>query len=232
MQPYFFPYIGYFSLIKQTDYWIVLDEVQFIRHGWIERNRILKPDEGWQYISVPRIKHPRETKIKDIKIKEDGDWRNKILRQIEHYKKAPFYAATVALVENALNIETESIVELNISTLKTICEYLSISFNCDVFSRMNIEIEPVTNAGEWALNIGKTLNAKEYINPPGGAAIFDKKQFADAQIKLTILKNNLPPYNQRRNTFEPGLSIVDVLMFNDAETINSMIDDAQLINLI
>ena len=229
MQPYFFPYVGYFSLIKNTDKWIVFDEVQFIRHGWIERNRILKPVEGWQYISVPLKKHHRDTKIKDIEIRRDEDWKNKLFRQIEHYKKAPHYARTVELISESLSIETNSIVELNLRILKTICRYLSITFESEVFSEMNLKIEPVKHAGEWALNIGKSLKAAEYINPIGGKEIFDSRQFADAGINLVFSKNNQPPYNQQRNQFEVGLSIIDVMMFNDVEQINAMIDNVEYI---
>lgn len=230
MQPYFFPYLGYFSLIKHVARWIVFDEVQFIRHGWIERNRILKPGEGWQYISVPLEKHRRDTKIKDIRIRNGEDWRNKMLRQLEHYKKAPFYAPTVELVKESISVETECIVELNVRILKTICRYLSVPFDYNVFSEMNLPIEPVEHAGEWALNICKSLKATEYVNPIGGKEIFDPQQFADAKISLVFSKSNLPPYDQRRSRFEPGLSIIDVLMFNDTERVNAMLDDVEYIH--
>lgn len=230
MQPYFFPYVGYFSLIKHTDRWIVFDEVQFIRHGWIERNRILKPVEGWQYIGVPLKKHSRNTKIKDIEIRNDEDWKNKLLRQVEHYKKAPYYSPTVELINESLSVETDSIAALNVRILKTICRYLSVSFNYDIFSEMNLEIEPVGHAGEWALNISKSLKAAEYTNPIGRIEIFDPQQFEDAGINLRFQKNNLPSYNQRRGKFEAGLSIIDALMFNSPEQINAMIDDVEYIN--
>jgi hypothetical protein len=114
MQPYFFPYLGYFSLIQNTDKWIVFDEVQFIRHGWIERNRILKPGDGWQYISVPLEKHSRETLIKEIKIRNSEDWKGKILRQLEHYKKiAPYYSDVIEFLNIVFKIETTNIVKLN-----------------------------------------------------------------------------------------------------------------------
>ena len=100
MQPYFFPYSGYFSLIKATETFILLDEVQFIRHGWIERNRILKPNEGWQYIHCPIEKHSRETRIRDIEIRNQENWKNKILAQLIHYKKkAPYYNEVISLLE-------------------------------------------------------------------------------------------------------------------------------------
>ena len=93
MQPYFSPYLGYFSLIKHTDNFILLDTVQFIRHGWIERNRILKPGwDTWQYIKVPLEKHSKNSIIKDIRIKTNQDWKRKLISQLVHYKKrAPFY---------------------------------------------------------------------------------------------------------------------------------------------
>ena len=74
MQPYFFPFLGYFGLIKNTDRWIVFDTPQFIRQGWMDRNRILKPKEGWQYIRVPVKKHTRDTPTKDIEIRNDENW--------------------------------------------------------------------------------------------------------------------------------------------------------------
>ncbi len=76
MQPYFFPYLGYFALIKKSDHFVIFDTPQFIRHGWIERNRILKPVEGWQYIKVPLVKHSRETAIKDIVIRNSENWKD------------------------------------------------------------------------------------------------------------------------------------------------------------
>lgn len=225
MQPYFFPYIGYFSLIKHTDKWIILDEVQYIRHGWIERNRILKPNDGWQYIKVPLEKHSRDTKIKDIKIRNNEDWKNKILRQLEHYKKAPYYFQTIELIKKIFVFETDSIVKLNVEIMKTICNYLSIDFNVEIFSTMDIEVKPVNHPGEWALNISKSLNASEYANPIGGKEIFINEEFEKAGIDIVFLENNLSPYNQLREGFEPGLSIIDVIMFNDINEINTMIDD-------
>ncbi len=122
MQPYFFPYIGYFSLIKHTDMFILFDTVQFIRHGWIARNRILKPDEGWQYIVVPLKKHSRETLIKDIKIANDQNWKQRIIGQLQHYKKcAPNYQKVLDLIGNLFNQEYEGIVRLNKAAIEAVC---------------------------------------------------------------------------------------------------------------
>lgn len=231
MQPYFFPYLGYFSLIKHTDQFILLDTVQFIRHGWIERNRILKPTEGWQYIGVPLQKHSRNTLIKDIKIRKEEDWRNKIFRQLEHYKKySPFFFEVKKFLEDTLNVNTDSITELNAHILKKTCLYIGFEPNIKIFSEMKIKIEEPKAPDEWALNICKILNnVNEYWNPQGGIAFFDKNKYNKAGINLKFIKFSLTPYSQKRSFFEPGLSIIDVLMFNTKNEIYRMLNEFEII---
>ncbi|MCV2369884.1 WbqC family protein [Roseateles oligotrophus] len=230
MQPYFFPYLGYYSLIRKSDRFILFDDVQFIRHGWIERNRILKPVEGWQYISVPLEKVSLGTKIDQVRIKSADDWRDRILRQLEHYKKkSPFYAETIEVVKKSIGLDTSSIVELNRNILFETCKYIGIQIHIDVFSTMQLQIEPVNHPGEWALNITKCLAGTEYINPVGGVDIFKQEQFDAAGISISFMGNNLTPYSQRRGLFEPGLSIIDAMMFNEPEQIRALIDDTYLL---
>ncbi|MBP3397652.1 MAG: WbqC family protein [Alphaproteobacteria bacterium] len=232
MQPYFFPYLGYISLIKHTDEFMLFDPVQFIRHGWIERNRILKPGEGWQYISVPLQKHEQTTKIQDIKVDNSQPWQDKLIAQLAHYKKrAPFYNQTLDVIKSGLTEKTDSITKLNYNTLKSTCQYLDIPFNCSVFSERNLKIEPAKAPDEWALNICKALKYAEYWNPPGGMDFFDAKKYEDAGIKLVFQKPILEFYSQRRGpeNFIPGLSIIDVMMFNDVPTINQMLNNYELI---
>jgi hypothetical protein len=230
MQPYFFPYLGYFSLIDYSDQFILFDPVQHIRHGWIERNRVLKPGEGWQYVSVPLEKHSRGTLIKDLQIKNASDWQDRILRQLQHYKKrSPYYANTMEVLKACFSEEFTSIVKLNEKCLVEVCNYLGIEYNFRIFSEMELKIGPVHHAGEWALRISEAMGAAEYVNPPGGEEIFDKKQFNDAGIELKFLKSRLPEYSQRRPVFENGLSIIDVMMFKSAEEIRDMIDDYDFI---
>jgi len=226
MQPYFFPYVGYYSLIKATDRFVLFDDVQFMRHGWIERNRILKPDEGWQYVAVPLEKFEFGTKIKDVRVRNTEDWKVKLLRQLQHYKKrSPFYADAIAVIEKSLQIDTDSITHLNANVLRETCRYIGIDVQLDIFSEMQLNIDPVTHPGEWALNITKALGGTEYVNPTGGIEIFQPAQFQDANIKLKFLGNNLEPYSQRRGTFEAGLSIIDVMMFNAPERIRELLDN-------
>jgi hypothetical protein len=231
MQPYFFPYLGYFSLIKHTERFIILDTVQFIKHGWIERNRILKPNSGFQYISIPLIKYSRETKINDVIINNNIDWRDKIFRQLEHYKKrAPFYGETIDIIKKSFDIETQSIVELNRNILKNICNYINIDLNIDIFSKMDLEIRIPNAPDEWALNICKSIgDIEEYWNPEGGIKFFNPAKYEKEGIKINFLKMDLPIYKQRRSEFVPGLSIIDVMMFNESSKINKMLDEYQLL---
>jgi len=230
MQPYFLPHLGYFSLIKYTDEWVVFDTPQFIRHGWIERNRTLKPVEGWQYIKVPLEKHRRETPINQVRIQSHEPWHGKILAQIEHYKKiAPYYGETLAFLRDALAFESDAISTLNVHLLKKACAYLGIPFRSRIFSECNLKLPPVTAPDEWALYISLALDAKEYVNPPGGQAFFDRTKYDRHGLRLTFLAPNHKPYDQKRPVFEPQLSIVDVMMFNSPAQILQMLDDFSLL---
>lgn len=232
MQPYLYPYLGYFSLIKHTDQWIIFDTVQYIEHGWINRNRIIHPSRPEaMYFTVPLQKHSRETTIKDIRVETASDYREKILGQLtaSYKKRAPYFKKIYGMVENAFSQNFEDIVSLNEFTMRQVCEYLDIPFECRIFSKMNLEIEPVHDAGEWALNISTALGADEYINPPGGIELFDRDKFNRKNVELSFLKINLQPYNQKKADFIEGLSIIDVMMFNSPETINKMLDDYTII---
>lgn len=231
MQPYFVPYLGYFSLIKQTDQFILFDPVQFMRHGWIERNRIMKPVAGWQYIQVPLKKHSRDTKIEHIEINTEQDWRDKTFRQLVHYKKkSPFYYETIDVLDRAFTIETDSIVKLNENILKVLCEYIGIDANISIFSELNLDIKETNAPDEWALNICSALgNVDQYWNPEGGLEFFDKSKYKNEGIDIKFLKMNLSKYPQRRHEFEASLSIIDVMMFNEPEKINAMLDNYELL---
>lgn len=232
MQPYFFPYLGYFSLIKHTDLFILFDVVQFIRHGWIERNRILHPQNSWLYIQVPLVKKSRETLIKDMQIQNNnGEWKNRILSQIQHYKKiAPYYSSALDILQDVFSFNYDTITSLNQYSLKKVCEYLNIQRDIPIFSEMGLSIEKPQMPDEWALNICKAMgNVEEYWNPPGGQSFFDRSKYEQAGIKLRFQSVNLKEYNQRRKPFEPGLSIIDVMMFNSPEEINQMLDDFELL---
>ncbi len=230
MQPYFFPYIGYFSLIKHTDEFIIFDSVQFIRHGWIERNRILKQDGDWMYVKVPLKKFEQKTFIKDVEIDNSQDWKNRILSQIQPYKRnAPFYQEVKGLIEDIFKDDYQDIVTLNKTILEKVCSYIGIRTKISVYSKMNLTIDAPTAPDEWALNICKSLgDVSEYWNQPGGSSFFDKSKYDKANIDLRFIHVKLEEYNQNNEKFEAGLSIIDVLMFNSPDKINEMLDNYEL----
>jgi hypothetical protein len=230
MQPYFFPYIGYFSLLKNVDRFILFDPVQFIRHGWIARNRILKQNDGWLYIRAPLMPHPHQAAIRDVRVDHRQDWRKSLLSQLVTYKRiAPHYWSVRKMVEEALAKPHESIVETNKAILETVCAYIGISTTFEVFSNMTIEIEPPTAPDEWALNICNALgDVSEYWNPPGGESFFDRSKYDAAGLTLRFQKPSLSEYDQGREPFEAGLSIIDVLMFNSPAVVSKMLDDYTL----
>ena len=230
MQPYFFPYLGYFSLIKHVDRFVLLDTVQFIRHGWIERNRILKPVEGWQYVHAPLLKHHRDTVIRDLVIDNQQPWQQKLIAQLQHYRKtAPHFAPVMRLLDQVFSTEYRTVVALNKATLDATCRYLKIPTPIDVFSDMNLAIAPVTAPDEWALNICRAVGGvREYWNPPGGESLFDRSKYDAHQIQLRFQSVRLEPYDQRRPVLEPGLSILDVMLFNSPDRIGQMLDAYEL----
>lgn len=225
MQPYFFPYLGYFDLINYSDRWIVFDTVQYIRHGWVNRNRIHHPQKGDLYIVVPLKKRPRNTAIKDIVILDDPNWKSKILGQLNHYKKtAPYFKETYAFLEDCLSINEKSLLRFNTMILQKTCSSLGIDFKFEYFSEMNLELGKIEGPGDWALRISEALNVKEYVNPPGGVAIFDPDKFKAVGIKLTI--RNIPAFEYPTRGYEyiPDLSIIAVMAFNSPEQIKAFLD--------
>ena len=232
MQPYFSPYIGYFQLINAVDKWIVFDIVQFKRRQWINRNRILHPKSGSQYIIVPKRKLSRETLIKDVVIDNRQDWKNKIIAQLVHYKKeAPYYKETIGFLKECFFSEesnVESLSKLNAIIIKKVCERLNIKFEYAICSELELQLGEIAEPGDWALKISEQLGAKEYINPPGGRDIFIPAKFTEKGIKLRFLAPKPIYYNQKGYEFVPDLSIVDVMMWNSEKEITEMLSKSEI----
>lgn len=231
MQPYFFPYLGYFQLIKNTDLFIVFDDVQYIRHGWVNRNRILKPEKDWQYVIAPLKDHEQFKLIKDIKVQDNDDWKIKILRQIEHYKKrSPFYKETRQIIEECFDSDyNNSLTKFNALALQKICKHINLPLNLKISSEEFYDYSKVNDSGEWALRICEQIGAKTYINPLGGKDLFAPKKFEQSNIELCFLTQGDISYSQRRNgIIESGLSIIDVLMFNSTEQIHQLLNKCEI----
>lgn len=226
MQPYFFPYLGYFSLIASVDKWIVFDVTQYTAKTWMNRNRILHPTKGWQYVGVPIQKASRDTLIKDILIKDLDASLELILGQLQHYKKrAPYFREVIDLVSKSFSsVQTDKLVDLNIATLVETCSYLDIPLNWSLCSKMDLQLDGINHPGQWALRISEQLGAKQYLNPPGGTEIFDPIEWEKAGIDLEF--NKLPTFTYECGPYDfvEHLSILDVLMWNEPKSVKDYLE--------
>lgn len=226
MQPYFFPYLGYFDLINRTDHWVVFDTAQYTPKSWMNRNRILHPSQGWQYITLPMAKAPRFSPISAMRARDASAAMKRIIRQLEHYnKKAPYFTRVVALVEEGFQgAASDSLTAINVSMLQAVCAYLGIKFEHELWSESQVTLPEIWHPGQWALEISRALGAAEYVNPPGGREFFRPEEFAHYGIALSF--TSLPTFTYRTGPygFEPHLSILDVLMWASPASVKVYLD--------
>ena len=224
MQPYFFPYIGYFSLIKVVDLFIFYDDVNYIKGGWVNRNRILINSEA-KYLTL-NVKNGSPNKlINEIEI---DDNRQKLLKTIEqNYKKAPYFKQVWPLLETNLKLKTTSLADIAINSVRSVTNYLGMKTKFEISSVSYPETKGLERS-ERLKQICRKTHADTYINAIGGIDLYDKNDFLKNHINLQFLKPQLLQYKQYKETFIPGLSIIDVLMFNSIEDINKMLDQYQL----
>ncbi|MBS9720764.1 WbqC family protein [Tianweitania sp. BSSL-BM11] len=227
MQPYFFPYIGYYALIRHVDEFILLDAVQFIRHGWVDRNRILKQGGGFHYIRPALQKKSHTDAIQEVLVDNTQNWQSRMISQLDVYRRrAPNFHKVRALVGDILSVKYERLADLNQATLRGVFEYLDQPFNCELFSSSDLRIAPPATPGEWALNVCRAIgDVEEYWNPINGRDLFDEQKYREAGINLGLFEYKARSYAQGEEAFESSLSIIDVLMFNHPEVVVDMLND-------
>lgn len=225
MQPYFFPYIGYFQLINAVDKFIFYDDVNYINKGWINRNRILvngKPT----YITIDLSEASQNKLINEILFIDN---RKKISKSIMMaYKKAPYFNEIWPLIEDINNYPVKHISELAIFSIIKIAKYLDINTIFEQSSVLYSETKGLEKA-ERLKRICKINNALNYINPIGGIDLYGKDDFKISGIELQFIKSNNINYLQFSNEHIPWLSIIDVLMHNSVTEIQVMLNDFELI---
>lgn len=221
MQPYFFPYLGYFSLIASVDKWIVFDVTQYTPKTWMNRNRILHPKVGWQYVTVPLSNSSISIKTTEAKVLNFGDTKQSIIGKLSHYKRtAPYFCQVNKVVQQAFDGSLDdSLVSLNVSALCAVCDYLKIPFSYQICSKLTLEFPPKLGAGEWAPYLCQALGASEYVNPAGGRDIFDMSVFQQRGITLYFAEFAEFKYMTPSYSYEPNLSVIDVMMWNSPQDI-------------
>ena len=224
MQPYFFPYLGYWQLLANVDKYVVYDDVTYIKGGWINRNNFLI--NGQKNLLTMRLeKASSYTLIKDIAIKDDFV---KFLKTIEMgYKKAPFFEDSFRLLKDICQCPEKKLGQFLFNSHIKICEYLGI--DTELILSSSFEKHTELKGKDKVISICKQLGADEYINAIGGQELYDKKEFAENGIKLNFLQANLREYRQLKNEFVAGLSIIDIMMFNSKEEIKEMLNDFILV---
>lgn len=227
MQPYIFPYIGYFQLINAVDKFVIYDDVNFINKGWINRNRTLNNGKE-SLFSIPLKEASQNKLINEIEVNWDSVWKSKFLKTLEQcYKKAPFYQEALSIIERTLQVDNKPISKVIEQNLRLICEYLNIK--TELVSSSAMYQNTHLKAQERVLDICLQENATQYINPIGGLELYDTDFFNVKDIKLNFIKSKPIEYSQFKNEFVPWLSMIDVLMFNSKEKIIEFLDNYELV---
>lgn len=227
VQPYVFPYIGYFQLINAVDKFIFYDDVNFIKQGWINRNRILLNNRPYLF-SIPCEDISSYRLILDTKVCRNKRWASKLLKTIEmSYLRAPHFNDVYHLIRSVLDSDFQNISELAQLSILEVTKYLGMKGVCCKTSKFYNNNHLKRSAR--LIDICKREKAEEYINSIGGVEIYTKEEFLQHGISLYFLKSKEVKYKQFNTPFIPWLSIIDVLMFNSVSEVRTMLNQYQLI---
>ena len=235
MQPYFFPYLGHFALIAHTDRWVVFDVSQYTPRSWMTRNRVLHPQSGWTYVHAPLTRSSISLHTWQAQVETPQEVRRSLLGKLSHYRRrAPYYAQTVALVEESFERlgEDKSLVGVNVCGLASVCAYLGLHFNYQICSRLGLNLENIKGPGGWAPEISRQIGAQSYLNPISGQHLFNQEDFLTHGIDLQFMDFRNFSYNTGSYNFEPGLSILDVVMWNTPHQIQKALFECTSISRI
>jgi hypothetical protein len=224
MQPYIFPYIGYFQLLTAVDTFLIYDDVNFIKQGWINRNRILLNENDFKFNIILRGASSFK-KINEIEVV----WNNhKLIATIEQaYRKAPYFNEVYPLLISSLLFKESNLSKYLKNALQATISYLGIEVVILVSSE--IEKDTLLKGEDKVISICKQLRATNYVNAIGGQSLYSKEKFAENNLILNFIKPNQINYNQFKNKFIPCLSIIDVMMFNSKATISEMLTQYEIL---
>lgn len=228
MQPYFLPYIGYFQLIAAVDVFVVYDNIQFSKKGWIHRNRMLSNGKD-EYFSLPLKKDSDFLDIdKRILSETWPEEKEKILRKIkENYRKAPHYQVVFDLIQKIFYFEDKNLFAFLLNSLDATLAFLEIKTTIVVSS--SLATDHTLKSQSRVIDICLNQEADHYINPIGGWDLYKNDDFAKVGLELSFIKSRAFEYPQFGMSFVSWLSILDVLMFNDLENIKTQLFEFDLL---
>ncbi len=227
MQPYLFPYIGYWQLINSVDTFVLYDDVNYIKGGWINRNNILINGSSHLF-TLPLIDSSPNKLINEISVTDNIKQKQKLLKSFElAYAKAKYKDDVLPLLNNILMQEECRLHLFLYHQFKIICEYLGL--DTEILISSDIVQTQGLHAQDRVIDICKCLKTTRYINAIGGQELYNKEEFKKNGIDLYFIKTNEIKYKQFKNEFVPNLSIIDVLMFNSPEEVRELLTKYELI---
>lgn len=228
MQPYLFPYIGYWQLIYAVDKFVLLDDVNYIMRGYINRNSILLNEKPYRF-TIPIRKASQNKLIMETELKFSLNEKNKFLKLLFFaYKHAPYYNDVMPIIEHIILNPQENLTKYILFSIYEICEYLQIQ--TEIFVSSQIKKAEDLHGESRIIEICKKLYADTYINPCGGRELYCPNNFQKQNINLYFLdtiKENIH-YEQGQGEFISNLSILDVMFFNDKKTILMFLNEYEL----
>ncbi len=228
MQPYFFPYIGYWQLINAVDTFVVYDNIQFSKSGWFHRNNFLMNGKKTLF-TVPLKKDSDDLYVIDRYLSDNSEKQiNKILAQIKYsYRKAPYYTDVFPLIEAVFLNQEKNLFYYIYNSIEMVCNYLEI--DTQIVKSSTIDIDHTLKSQDKVIAINKKLNSAKYINPIGGRELYNMENFKLETIELCFLESKVSGYRQFGDEFMPYLSIIDVMMFNSKEATQNMMKSYKLL---
>lgn len=224
MQPYFMPYIGYWQLLAAVDCYVVFDDVNYIKRGWVCRNDILLNGEKHMF-SISLNGASQNKLFNEITILDDF---RKFFRTIENaYKKAPFYQSVLPLLQDITNCPDRTLGAFMLHSFQVVLDYLGI--HTELLLSSSLQKDNTLRGKDKVMQICHLLGADTYYNAIGGQALYDKDEFHQNGLNLYFLQTADIVYPQFRNTFVSNLSFIDVLMFNSPEQIRQLLTQYTLI---
>ena len=222
MQPYFLPYLGYFQLMSAVNKFVLLDDVNFINRGWINRNRIAVNGEPF-WMTLPLIKASQNRLINEIEIFDDPVWKRKILRTVElSYRDAPYFADAFGVFSEMVQEARGSLSAFLSDQLAHMAAYIGLDVRIEKTS--SVCPKEGRTGQDRILDICQREQADSYLNLPGGRDLYDAAAFSAAGVELLFLDANFSRMKLRHGGNEgPFLSILDLVMFNSPATVRDAI---------
>lgn len=229
MQPYFFPYLGYWQMINAVDTFVIYDDVNYIKGGWINRNNMLINGSSHLF-TLPLLEASPHKFINEINVTNNEKQKQKLLKAFENsYSKAPYKNEVMTLLEDVI-LQKENALHLFLKyQFEKVFEYLNI--DTKILLSSDIKKTEGLHSQARIIDICKRLNTTQYINAIGAKELhlYDRDIFKQNDIELKYIEMGHIEYPQFKNEFVPNLSVIDVMMFNSKEQIKEMLDDYELI---